>query len=351
MFPGIAPMGLGTVSAHLTVPPKMLPSAGWTFLTRAKGTSHRPASIQRRTRTDWIRRSTPNTFADTDTSVAGRSRVMVDCQLCDLPTPDPPVRGADVDGGFCCRGCLEVARRLEDVDDPEVDEIGDALTDGDGPTVETAPPGATEAYLAVDGMHCTTCETFFLGLRGDDCRGVHAVEANYGTETARVVYDRKKSSGPSSRTRLPDTATRSGFETGPRWTTMRPLVIDGRPPGTKNGRAARRRRLSRDADHAVVRPVVVPELPRHRDERPRHRHDHRRGTVSAVGVHRSSHDCSAGVHGCPLLLRGAYVSVRARRPNMDLLVAVAALSAYAASNQSRSRPAVRTCTTTSRSRS
>jgi len=75
------------------------------FLTRAKGTSHRPASIQRRTRTDWIRRSTPNTFADTDTSVAGRSRVMVDCQLCDLPTPDPPVRGADVDGGFCCRGC------------------------------------------------------------------------------------------------------------------------------------------------------------------------------------------------------------------------------------------------------
>jgi len=49
---------------------------------------------------------------------------MVDCQLCDLPTPDPPVRGADVDGGFCCRGCLEVARRLEDVDDPEVDGSG-----------------------------------------------------------------------------------------------------------------------------------------------------------------------------------------------------------------------------------
>jgi len=35
--------------------------------------------------------------------------------------------------------------------------------------------------------------------------------------------------------------------------------------------------------------------------------------------------------GAPLL-RGAYVSVRARRPNMDLLVAVAALSAYAYSN-------------------
>jgi len=45
MFPGIAPIGLGTVSAHLTVPPKMLPSAGWTFLTRAKGTSHRPTRV------------------------------------------------------------------------------------------------------------------------------------------------------------------------------------------------------------------------------------------------------------------------------------------------------------------
>jgi len=100
------------------------------------------------------------------------------------------------------------------VDDPEVDGDRDALTDGDGPTVETAPPGATEAYLAVDGMHCTTCETF-LGLRGDDCRGVHAVEANYGTETARVVYDpeeieRAELTGRAYRIRL-----RSGFETGP----------------------------------------------------------------------------------------------------------------------------------------
>jgi len=55
-------------------------------------------------------------------------------------------------------------------------------------------------------MHCTTCETF-LGLRGDDCRGVHAVEANYGTETARVVYDPEE----IERAELTDALTGYGY--------------------------------------------------------------------------------------------------------------------------------------------
>jgi len=123
------------------------------------------------------------------------------CRFCDLPTPDPPVSATGVDGGFCCRGCLEVARRLDDVDDSGTEsvETGEATPGGDRGTTENDPTAdeaalpsdVAEAYLAVGGMHCTTCETF-LGLRGDDCPRVRAVEANYGTETARVVYDREE---------------------------------------------------------------------------------------------------------------------------------------------------------------
>ena len=38
------------------------------------------------------------------------------CTLCDLSTPQQPVTDEDVDGEFCCRGCLEVYRTLGDVD-------------------------------------------------------------------------------------------------------------------------------------------------------------------------------------------------------------------------------------------
>ncbi|MDB2276865.1 heavy-metal-associated domain-containing protein, partial [Halorubrum ezzemoulense] len=93
------------------------------------------------------------------------------------------------------------------MDDPEVDEIEEAPADGDRAAVETMlPPDAAEAYMAVDGMHCTTCGAF-LGLRGDDRVGIQAVEANYGTETARVVYD----SAEIEREELPEALSGYGY--------------------------------------------------------------------------------------------------------------------------------------------
>ena len=38
---------------------------------------------------------------------------MSECELCGLPTPDPPGTDAGVEGEFCCRGCLEVAKTLD----------------------------------------------------------------------------------------------------------------------------------------------------------------------------------------------------------------------------------------------
>ncbi|WP_345786329.1 heavy metal translocating P-type ATPase metal-binding domain-containing protein [Halobellus salinisoli] len=40
-----------------------------------------------------------------------------DCTHCGLPTPTPPITAADVEGSYCCRGCLAVARALESVGD------------------------------------------------------------------------------------------------------------------------------------------------------------------------------------------------------------------------------------------
>ncbi|MUW13507.1 heavy metal translocating P-type ATPase [Halorubrum sp. CBA1125] len=262
---------------------------------------------------------------------------MADCRLCDLPTSDSPIRTADIDGEFCCRGCLEVARRLDDLDHvkdaggvgTDSGPLGDATTESGGSATETAlPSGATEAYLAVDGMHCTTCEAF-LGLRGDDQAGIHAVEANYGTETARVVYD----PGEIQRTALPEALSGYGYTLRLRDETS-----------ADNGAAAGDTRTSSQNDRSVERLVVGGFLamlimpwyvlslyPRYLGVET---NVLTIDTTTAVGWYLPLAFIALlttvllAYTGAPLL-RGAYVSVRARRPNMDLLVAVAALSAYA----------------------
>ncbi|WP_128906399.1 heavy metal translocating P-type ATPase [Halorubrum amylolyticum] len=266
---------------------------------------------------------------------------MGDCRLCGLPTPDPPVREADVDGEFCCRGCVAVARRLDDVDDRGTESgprrFGNATTGGDRAAVETTlPSDAAEAYLAVDGMHCTTCETF-LGLRGDDCRGVRSVEANYGTETARVVYDPEA----IERGELPTTLSgygytlrfRDGSATGgdPAVGGDGATLDDDRGPTRPDDRTVERLVVGGFLAMLIMPWYVLSLYP------------------SYLGIETNvlaiDTTTAAGRYlplafiallttvllaytGAPLL-RGAYVSVRARRPNMDLLVAVAAVSAYA----------------------
>ncbi|WP_144799003.1 heavy metal translocating P-type ATPase [Halorubrum depositum] len=256
------------------------------------------------------------------------------CRLCDLPTPDPPVGAADVDGEFCCRGCLEVARRLDDVDDAEAgaDGLGEAPADGDRATTETAlPPDAAEAYLAVDGMHCTTCEAF-LGLRADDRPGVRAVEANYGTETARVVYDTET----IERGELP--AALSGYGYALRFREGTPTENGGEMPagdGPAGGRPDDRA-VERLAVGAFLSMLIMPwyVLSLYPSYLGIEANVLAIDATTAVGRYLPLAFIAVlttvllAYTGAPLL-RGAYVSVRARRPNMDLLVAVAALSAYA----------------------
>jgi len=241
------------------------------------------------------------------------------CSLCGLDTPTPPVTGEDVDGAFCCRGCLEVARTLGDADD--IDDVDDV--DPTDASARSVPEDASEAYLAVDGMHCTTCETF-LGLRGDDVDGVYAFEANYALETARVVYD----PGTIPKADLPEVLSSHGYTVRFRDTDDGGVDRDAR----ERQRNTVRRLLVGGFFSMLVMPWYVFYLyPSYLGIE---------GGILAVdtttpltlylplvfvGLFTSA---VLFYTGYPVL-RGAWVSLRARQPNMDLLVSIAAVSAYA----------------------
>ncbi|GGO01199.1 heavy metal translocating P-type ATPase [Haloarcula pellucida] len=229
---------------------------------------------------------------------------MTDCTLCGLPA-DAPVTDSGVDGAFCCRGCLEVARTL---DDPERETAEDVDTGPDPETVD----GET-AFLAVDGMHCATCETF-LEARATESAGVTAAAASYATGTMKLTYD----PAAIAEDDLPEVVAGTGYEAGFQTT-------------------------DREDDHELAGRLVVggffgmmtmlwyvlflypaylgvdPGLLLLDPTGPAG--DYllwNMAVMTAVVV---------GYTGWPLL-RGAYVSLRAGRPNMDLLVAMAATTAF-----------------------
>ena len=232
---------------------------------------------------------------------------MSHCTLCDLPVGDDPHVATDVDGEFCCRGCLAVARSLDDVDDlDEVDERRPDATPGDEFDGETT-------FLHVDGMHCATCESF-LEMTAGEQEGVAAAEASYATDTIRVDYDPEAVSAED----LPDRLSVAGYTASDR--------ADPEP----------------DADDvAVVRFLigggffgmmamlwyVLFLYPTYFGYEP---------ILDLGGVSGTYLFAQIWVFtsivlfytGYPIL-RGAYVSLRARQPNMDLLVSLAAGSSYA----------------------
>ncbi|MFB6183320.1 MAG: heavy metal translocating P-type ATPase [Haloarculaceae archaeon] len=242
------------------------------------------------------------------------------CTLCSLPTPDPPVTGPDVDGAFCCSGCLEIYRRLGDVDPDELD-VDDLESDARDVPDDTAPDDVATTYLAVDGMHCATCETFLESLAAGG-EGIHDADASYVTETVRVEYDPERTDEERVRDRL----TTAGY-------TARDRGSD-RPGGSDDDRTKWRLIAGVVLGMWVMMPYLVLIYPVHftlvypdwmlatlRDllTSPASPYFfYMLAVVSGIVV---------AYTGKPLL-RGAYVSLRAGVPNMDLLVSLAAVSAY-----------------------
>lgn len=241
---------------------------------------------------------------------------MGSCSLCDLPTPTPAVTDSAVDGSFCCRGCLEVSRVLGADDRPDDSPSLADFDDGADSGRSSIPDHAAESFLAFRGMHCTTCEAF-IGLLGEETDGVYSVDANYASGIARVGFDPDaideanlpdRLSGYGYRAQFPDDESDAGDQDA----VVARLLIGGfltmlimpwylfylypTYVGIETGI------LTVDATTplGVYLPMGIV------------------GLFSSVVVFYT---------GFPIL-RGAYVSLRARQPNMDLLVAVAALSAY-----------------------
>lgn len=234
---------------------------------------------------------------------------MGSCTLCDLPTAPSPVTDPDVDGEFCCRGCLEVYRSLGDVDPAAVSETRE------DEFAASVPEDAETAYLSIDGLHCSTCELFIEHL-ATDVEGVYAAEASYATEMARIAYD----PAVCDRRRLVEALSRYGYSASD---------PDEEPDDVFSRLALEEYRAAVAA--LVMMPVLMPYLffvyPTYVGIYPRDfLFETNLYLMVFVPLFVWSTLIMVGL-GYPFF-RGAYVSLRVGQPNMDVLVTLAVGAAY-----------------------
>ena len=230
------------------------------------------------------------------------------CTLCDLPTPDPPIQGED-GATFCCTGCREVHRTLGDLDAEAAAAVRDRA-DGTAPEAAPVPDDAAETFLHVDGMHCTACEAF-LETVAEQSDGVHRAEASYASEMVRLHYDPDRRGEDDLATLL----TRGGYT----------ATRDRSDPETASDAVARLL-IGGFFTMMVMVWYVVFLYPVYAGGG---------GIVAlegefaryALGNVWVATSVVLGITGWPLL-RSAGVSLRVLQPNMDLLVTLAAGSAY-----------------------
>ena len=235
------------------------------------------------------------------------------CTLCELETPDPPVKDSDVDGVFCCSGCLHVYKLLQNMEGEQADQLRRQTIQKrrNEQEQDSLPEDYEEAFYKVGGMHCSTCESFVETL-ADRQDGIYKSEASYASEMIKVYYD-PKSIKPES---LPEKLSKMGYKVKPVESSEREeqlnevarIIIGGffgiiglmlyllfLYPSYLGG------------DGLV--PLTDTE---------------KLFFVSNIFVMTTF---VLGYTGFPIL-RGAWVSLSVLKPNMDLLITIAAVSAY-----------------------
>ncbi|MCX2819701.1 cation-translocating P-type ATPase [Haladaptatus sp. F3-133] len=223
-----------------------------------------------------------------------------ECELCGLPAPSSE-DGPD----FCCEGCRRVHEAVGEV--PETAESDEVEGSAEA-------PGTEDAFLFVEGMHCSTCELFLESV-AEDVEGVEAAEASYATDTVRAVYDAEEVDEEAVAEEVDGYGYTVRTETGGKGTEETEklrLIIGGfvgllvmqwyifflYPSYLGIGDGEVLAGFARPATRYIPLLLVA--------------------VMASVVLFYT---------GYPIL-RGAYVSLRARQPNMDLLVALAAVSAY-----------------------
>jgi Cu2+-exporting ATPase len=235
---------------------------------------------------------------------------MPTCTLCDLETPDPPVTDDGVEGTFCCQGCLAVARTLDDVENTSPEDAR-ASVRGDEPN--EAPDECSETFVRVSGMHCSTCEAFLEG-RAHGHEGVVEADASYTTGLMRLVYD-PETVDPDD---LPAVLDGTGYE-----------VSDGDDPDEETRSSSGRLLVGGFFGMMTMLWYVLFLYPAYLGLSPDVLFVDLGGPAGQYLLWNTWVMATVvlGYTGFPVL-RGAYVSLKAGYPNMDLLVGLAAVTAY-----------------------
>ena len=262
-----------------------------------------------------------------------REDVDTGCTLCDLPADSADITDAD-GNAFCCRGCLDVHETLSDVDSVDADDVRERVDRTDGPTdsvegetdadrdrTDALPDGYERTFLEVRGMYCATCEAFIESL-ALETEGVRSVSVSYVTETVRVDHDPERISVEE----LCEVISGLGYTAFPRedaysqrqanhMETVRVAV------GVLVGMAVMLQYIT------IIYPTYFGGL-YYDDRTTQFLSDamaHESGTYFFIIIAVLT-TVVLLVTGKPIL-QGAYVALRTRTPNMDLLVAIAAVSA------------------------
>lgn len=237
------------------------------------------------------------------------------CTLCDLPTPDPPVTVDEIDGVFCCTGCLHVFRLLRELDEEEAERVRRETIRRRKKKreweQEHPPDNYEETFLKVEGMHCSICESFIESMSRRR-PGIYKSEASYATEMVKVYYDPVRLSGDE----LPDILSGMGY---------RARAMDSDSTEEELNTVAR---LIIGGFFSIIGLLlyILFLYPTYLEGE---------GIVPLTSAEQWFFTANIFVMtsfvltytGYPIL-RGAWVSLSVFRPNMDLLITIAALSAY-----------------------
>lgn len=226
------------------------------------------------------------------------------CQLCGLPNPDPPLRDAGHE--FCCHGCREVYR-----------SFGEAIFAAEQkPATEAAPPTRDrESFLWVEGMHCASCE-FLIRNVARRTPGVIEAASNYGSATAKITYD----PDVIMEADLPAVLGRAGYR----------ARLRGEPPPEHDERSELLRVLTGGCLASVVMMLTLLFI------YPVHAGFATVDDYAAISWLAFTATPLALLIfttvlvfyvGWPIL-RGAWIALRVRMPNMDLLLALSILAAW-----------------------
>lgn len=237
-----------------------------------------------------------------------------ECTLCGLETPDPPITDKDTEGTFCCSGCLQVYSLLSDMDNErQAEELRRRTIEKRRSEKEETklPESYEEVFFKITGMHCATCEAFIEHL-AERVVGVYKSEASYSSELVKIYFDPEK----ISRQELPDLLSKMGY-------SVHPIEDDNREEQLDEVA-----RLVIGGFFGIIGLLLYSLFlyPTYIGGE---------GLVPLTDVERYFFISNIFVMtsfvlfytGMPIL-RGAWISVSVLKPNMDLLIAIAALSAY-----------------------